>query len=570
MVSATRKAELLAHRKLQRTFWPKNASPARDQLALMRRLLKERQSRPAPMPPILSVGEVKTAIFGTPHHREQGQKLVLRTGDYGDLVLATNTSGRQRKALLQQAVAMFTRDPAKIGQLPLGQLRRYLRAAGVVPTSADREQCAFQLRRVLSLPALSGGSVVLREDPEPIRPSAPEAAPGRLSAASEQRPRQRLSVLPRGRRRKQRARRGRAAADGAATPAAAELGESNDADDSDERGAAEQGERGAAEQGERGAAEQGERRRAAASALAAIPSIPVPHVGDAVSLRQAAPARIRLSADTSAGTLYVANLGRSSVRLGGCGITCAYRARPRGGPDHNGGFAEHTGGRWSEDEPTAHFSFPEAALLPPLGVLELHCGPRSHRKASPAPEELPAPGCVQRLAWDVAVNPLLRCWSLTLSDPEGGRHQTVAADVLRQRHQRLREAEAAARAVRSEWNEDGSTADRAPRPDAVLQEFVAELQAHVPDPLDDWEDLGQGAPPAAGAASRELHGPERVLALQRAQAGVLAKRPPKPLRHPSLQQGLRQPTCSDWFDGQRPGLMLRGSRLVEAESRPAR
>lgn len=207
----------------------------------------------------------------------------------------------------------------------------------------------------------------------------------------------------------------------------------------------------------------------AAGVVAAGPREPVVReVGGPSLLHDTLPAALHLAMDPHRGVLLIAYTGQRAVSLGGCRVTAVYRRRGAMGGEHRGDEAEWlTGGRWSDHSAGCEYRFPSFAMVPAGGGMELCCGPRGAAAARRAPAvPSPAPYSMQALVWDEERNPLRHCWSVTLSDPAGRRHQTVAASVLSRRYAPLREEE------RREAERRGG-GERAPAPAAALREFRA-------------------------------------------------------------------------------------------------
>eukprot|EP01063_Lacrimia_lanifica_P010073 TRINITY_DN16844_c0_g1_i1.p1 TRINITY_DN16844_c0_g1~~TRINITY_DN16844_c0_g1_i1.p1 ORF type:complete len:480 (+),score=162.13 TRINITY_DN16844_c0_g1_i1:90-1529(+) len=142
----------------------------RLQDADMLRLSKEKKwSSKERYPNQLTVGEVKGLLYGTPYHREAGDvKLRLPQGDKSDLACGMHKvlTAKDRK-VIGNAMTIFARDQRDIPGLSKVELKRVLKAMGILPTSDDKKQLVFQVCRGLASAQHGGGAVVLDESAPP-------------------------------------------------------------------------------------------------------------------------------------------------------------------------------------------------------------------------------------------------------------------------------------------------------------------------------------------------------------------------------------------------------------------
>eukprot|EP01059_Diplonema_ambulator_P005258 TRINITY_DN15004_c0_g1_i1.p1 TRINITY_DN15004_c0_g1~~TRINITY_DN15004_c0_g1_i1.p1 ORF type:complete len:369 (+),score=40.71 TRINITY_DN15004_c0_g1_i1:56-1108(+) len=173
--------------------------------------------------------------------------------------------------------------------------------------------------------------------------------------------------------------------------------------------------------------------------------------------RNAHPKTIRLS--MSFNTLFIQNLSRTTLDLGGCKAVAVFKRRLAtiSQPEDDG----YTGGKWSENEPNPGFEFPAHLHVPPDGVVMVLCG----RGKEHLGECTDVPSKVQKICWSPLLNPLKDCWGVALLDSTGRRNQLVTRKVLLQRRQSDRAAL------------PSPASSPSPTPRALFDEFTSEISA---------------------------------------------------------------------------------------------
>ena len=119
-----------------------------------------------PIPKTLTLAEVKTSLHGTPYHREAGDvthRFGLENSDDLALHMTDKMLTAKDKAVVADIHRAHAEDPRNIPLLSKKQIKRALKAMGILPTSNDHEQLVHSLLRAIGKGSVSGGAVTLHE-----------------------------------------------------------------------------------------------------------------------------------------------------------------------------------------------------------------------------------------------------------------------------------------------------------------------------------------------------------------------------------------------------------------------
>ena len=445
------------------------------------------------MPKELTLGEIKGSLFGTPYHREAEDVLDglrMKLGDSGDLSLHQGKllTEKDRK-VIARTMAAFQKDPRNIPCMSKQELKRSLRAMGVVPTTSDKRQLVFLTMRALSKANLSGGRVTLHEDA--VLPAAEGSA-----LLSNERPGSVLVEAPAA----EAVAEAAAAAAAAAPPAVAEA--------------------------------NAEAPPPLAAALDEIGPMPPVRIDEKhlATLSRMNPQDLRLSM-LSADSLMIVNQGTRFAKVGGASLVVSYKRRPASSPKPE--TDGEVGGEWSRDVANPVYHVPKDIVIPPGGVLEVVAGTRGKRYVGLA-TDLPVPW--QTVCWHPEHNYFLNCWAVTLNSNTGGRHQTVTRSVLQgrgksDRRERLR------RGLDAEKGLNESLGASSPAPRTMLNEFAGEVRKAFEEETEAWRvensDTRYGEEDVGYVPAPDYR--HDIMGLKAMVQKQEAARAAAPLKHPNSQ-----------------------------------
>eukprot|EP00754_Rhynchopus_humris_P042900 Rhum_TRINITY_DN2832_c0_g1::Rhum_TRINITY_DN2832_c0_g1_i1::g.8555::m.8555 len=452
------------------------------------------------MPKELTLGEIKGSLFGTPYHREAGDvDLRMKLGESSDLCLHQGKMLTEKdRKVIARTMAAFQKDPRNVPCMSKQELKRSLRAMGVVPTTSDKRQLVFLTMRALSKASLSGGRVTLHEDE--VLPAAEGSA-----LLSNERPGSVLAEAP--------------AAEAVAEVAAATAPPPPPA-------VAEANTEAAA------AAAAAKAPPPLAAALDEIGTMPPIQIEEKhlATLSRMNPQDLRLSM-LSADGLIISNQGTRFAKVGGASLVALYKRRQSSAakPETDG----EVGGEWSRDVANPVFHIPKDIVIPPGGVLEIVAGPRGKRYVGLA-TDLPVPW--QTVCWHPEHNYFLTCWAVTLNSNQGGRHQTVTRSVLQGRgksdgRERMR------RGLDSEKELNESLDASSPAPRTMLNEFAGEVRKAFEEETETWRvensDTRYGEEDAGYVPAPDYR--HDIMGLKAMVQKQEAARAAAPLKHPNSQ-----------------------------------